>query len=175
MFGDHDKFECLWMSCLREILFRFQHWGAVLMSGRGKTTPAYAHSLSDDHHVYINLETLKVYILPENYEVKSAALDDIKYVVNPTFTKAQVAKLDKENDERYTLTNEKYIPGTLKSHKNFDNTGFVGINNLKATDYMNVIIQLLTHVPPLRNFFILENLDARAELGTSTSMIGELT
>jgi len=57
------------------------------------------------------LQTLKVYILPESYEVKSAALDDIKYVVNPTFTKSQVAKLDKDNEEKYTLTNEKYIPG----------------------------------------------------------------
>jgi len=56
---------------------------------------------------------LKVYILPENYEVKSAALDDIKYVVNPTFTKAQVLKLDKDNEEKYTLANEKYIPGIL--------------------------------------------------------------
>ena len=128
-------------------------------SGRGKTTPAYAHSLSDDHHVYINLQTLKVYILPENYEVKSAALDDIKYVVNPTFTKQQVSKLDKDSEAKYTLTNEKYFPG------------FVGINNLKANDYMNVIIQLLTHVPPLRNFFILEDLDSRAELVKQFSLI----
>lgn len=83
-----------------------------VLIGRGKTTPAYSHSLNDDHHVYINLQTLKVYILPESYEVKSAALDDIKYVVNPTFTRAQVAKLDKDNEEKYTLTNEKYLPGT---------------------------------------------------------------
>ena len=29
---------------------------------------------------------------------------------------------------------------------------------------MNVIVQLLSHVPPLRNFFLLEDLDSRAEL-----------
>ena len=86
-------------------------------------------------------------------------MDDIKYVVNPTFTKAQVSKLDKENEEKYSLANEKYIPG------------FVGINNLKANDYMNVVIQLLTHVPPLRNFFILENLESRAELVKRFSLI----
>lgn len=28
--------------------------------GRGKTSPAYAHSIAEDHHVYINLTTLKV-------------------------------------------------------------------------------------------------------------------
>jgi Zn-finger in ubiquitin-hydrolases and other protein len=133
-------------------------------SGRGKSTPAYAHSINEDHHVYINLQTLKVYILPENYEVRSAALDDIKHVVNPTFTKEQVAKLDKDNEERYTLVNDRYLPG---SHFPCQaNLGFVGINNIKANDYENVVIQLLTHVPPLRNFFILENLDHRPELGT---------
>jgi U4/U6.U5 tri-snRNP-associated protein 2 len=128
-------------------------------SGRGKATPAYAHSLGEDHHVYINLQTLKVYVLPENYEVKSAALDDIKYVVNPTFTKQQVAKLDKDSPERYSLANEKYIPG------------FVGLNNLKANDYMNAVVQILTHVSPLRNFFILEPLDGRPELVRQFSSI----
>ena len=47
----------------------------------------------------------------------------------------------------------------------------MGINNLKANDYMNVIIQLLTHVPPLRNFFLLENLDSRSELVKRFSLI----
>jgi U4/U6.U5 tri-snRNP-associated protein 2 len=53
--------------------------------------------------------------------------------------------------------------------------GFVGINNIKANDYMNVIIQLLVHVPPFRNFFILENLEARNELGTFFSVCMNLT
>jgi U4/U6.U5 tri-snRNP-associated protein 2 len=110
-----------------------------------------------------------VYILPENYEVKSAALDDIKHVVNPTFTKEQVAKLDKDNEERYTLVNDRYQPGKKNLQSNVD-TGFVGINNIKANDYLNVVIQLLTHVPPLRNFLILENLEKRPELGRLLSI-----
>ena len=28
--------------------------------GRGKSSHAYAHSIHDDHHVFINLQTLKV-------------------------------------------------------------------------------------------------------------------
>jgi len=140
-------------------------------SGRGKSTPAYAHSLDQDHHVYINLQTLKVYILPENYEVKSAALDDIKYVVNPKFTKEQVVKMDKNNEEKYTLANDKYLPGMIGLTPFLTSSGFMGINNLKANDYMNVIIQLLTHVPPLRNFFILENLEGRSELVKRFSLI----
>jgi U4/U6.U5 tri-snRNP-associated protein 2 len=88
--------------------------------GHGKSTPAYSHSLSEDHHVYINLQTLKVYVLPENYQVNSAALDDIKYVVNPTFIKEQVTQLDKSNEEKYTLTNEKYIPGEYQLSSSSD-------------------------------------------------------
>jgi U4/U6.U5 tri-snRNP-associated protein 2 len=29
--------------------------------GRGKKSPAYAHSIHEDHHVYLNLDALKVF------------------------------------------------------------------------------------------------------------------
>lgn len=29
--------------------------------------------------------------------------------------------------------------------------GFMGINNIKANNYANVVLQLLLHLPPLRN------------------------
>jgi U4/U6.U5 tri-snRNP-associated protein 2 len=32
----------------------------------------------------------------------------------------------------------------------------MGMNNIKANDYLNVIVQLLAHVPPIRNFFLLQ-------------------
>jgi len=32
-----------------------------IIIGRGTTSHAYIHSLHDDHHVFINLHTLKVY------------------------------------------------------------------------------------------------------------------
>ena len=34
-------------------------------------------------------------------------------------------------------------------------TGFVGMNNIKANDYVNVVAQLMAHVLPIRNFFLL--------------------
>ena len=37
--------------------------------GRGTNTLAYTHSVSDGHHVYLNLHTLKFYCLPDNYEI----------------------------------------------------------------------------------------------------------
>lgn len=38
------------------------------------------------------------------------------------------------------------------------------MNNIKENDYFNVIIQALAHIPPLRNFYMLENLSDRSEL-----------
>jgi U4/U6.U5 tri-snRNP-associated protein 2 len=39
-------------------------------AGRGPNSVAYKHSIHADHHVFINLGDAKVYILPDNYEVK---------------------------------------------------------------------------------------------------------
>lgn len=38
------------------------------------------------------------------------------------------------------------------------------MNNIKDNDYFNVIIQALAHVPPLRNYFMLEDLSQKPEL-----------
>ncbi|RKP27479.1 hypothetical protein SYNPS1DRAFT_32444 [Syncephalis pseudoplumigaleata] len=127
--------------------------------GRGKNTHAYFHSINEDHHVYINLQTLKVYVLPEGYEVDDSSLDDIKYVIRPTFTKKQVAQLDKEAAFRYDLNNKKYIPG------------FVGLNNIKANDYVNVIVQALAHVRPLRDYLLLEPVDHQSPLVFQLAML----
>ena len=49
--------------------------------GRGSKSHAYFHALEVGHHVYVNMQTKKVYVLPEGYEVKGKSLDDIKSVV----------------------------------------------------------------------------------------------
>lgn len=79
--------------------------------GRGPKSHAYFHALEVGHHVYVNMETQKVYVLPEGYEVKSKSLDDIKYVVDPTFAKDDVVKLDREVKEAWDLQGKKYRPG----------------------------------------------------------------
>ncbi|KNE58658.1 hypothetical protein AMAG_04216 [Allomyces macrogynus ATCC 38327] len=115
--------------------------------GRGKTSHAYMHSLDEDHHVFINLATLKFYILPDGYQVSHASLNDIKFVINPTFTDAQVCALDTNPKPAMDLSYKKYLPG------------FIGINNVKANDYVNVVLQALAHVRPLRDFFLLQKED----------------
>jgi U4/U6.U5 tri-snRNP-associated protein 2 len=128
-------------------------------TGRGPKTPAYFHALEVGHHVYINMETKKVYVLPESYEVKSKSLDDIRFVVDPRFTPEEVRTLDRRKQPSWDLLNRKYIPG------------FVGLNNIKANDYLNVVVQALSHVPPLRNFFMLEDLSARPQLAQRFSTL----
>ncbi|KAK5124075.1 hypothetical protein LTR85_002272 [Meristemomyces frigidus] len=129
-------------------------------SGRGPKTPAYFHALEVGHHVYINMETKKVYVLPEGYEVKSKSLDDIKVVVDPRFTPEEVKALArKEEKDAWDLWGKKYTPG------------FVGMNNIKANDYLNVVVQALAHVAPLRNFFMLEDLASKPQLAQRFSVL----
>lgn len=46
--------------------------------GRSKKTAAYSHSLEENHHVFINLRTKKIYCLPDDYEVIDPSLSDIQ-------------------------------------------------------------------------------------------------
>ncbi|KAI5850043.1 hypothetical protein BZA05DRAFT_400713 [Tricharina praecox] len=127
--------------------------------GRGRSSYAYTHSLDQDHHVFINMASLRVYVLPESYEVMNKTLDDIKYVVNPTYSRDDVKKLDTEVATKWDLGKKKYIPG------------FVGLNNIKQNDYLNVVAHALAHVPPLRNFLMLEDLTFKPELAQRFSTL----
>ncbi|XP_031253928.1 U4/U6.U5 tri-snRNP-associated protein 2-like isoform X1 [Pistacia vera] len=111
--------------------------------GRGQKSHAYTHSLEAGHHVYINLRTEKVYCLPDGYEINDPSLDDIRHVLNPRFTKEQVEQLDKNKQWSRALDGSDYLPG------------MVGLNNIKETDFVNVTIQSLMRVTPLRNFFLI--------------------
>ena len=81
--------------------------------GRGPKSHAYFHALEVGHHVYINMQTKRVYVLPEGYEVKSKSLDDIKFVVDPRLSKEEVAQLDKEVKDAWDLSGKKYRPGMV--------------------------------------------------------------
>ncbi|KAL7747054.1 Ubiquitin carboxyl-terminal hydrolase 10 [Sorochytrium milnesiophthora] len=120
--------------------------------GRGKSSHAYTHSLHEDHHVFVNLHTLKFYVLPESYEVNDPSLGDIKHVLNPTFTPREVAQLDTSQAASLTLSRERYWPG------------YVGLNNAKANDYVNAVVQSLIHITPLRDFFLLQDVSTYSAL-----------
>ncbi|CAO1633773.1 unnamed protein product [Sympodiomycopsis kandeliae] len=130
--------------------------------GRGKSSNAYFHAINQGHRVYMNLEDAKVYILPDNYEVDSPSLSDIKYLLQPTYTSRQIRQLDASDAHpSFDLQGKAYWPG------------FVGLNNVGENDYMNVIIQALAHVTPLRNYLLSGSLrpedSGKAAKSTSTS------
>ncbi|KAG1327301.1 U4/U6.U5 tri-snRNP-associated protein 2 [Cocos nucifera] len=104
--------------------------------GRGLNSHAYTHSLEAGHHVYINLQTEKVYCLPDGYEINDPSLDDIRHVLNPRFTREQVLHLDENRQWSRALDGSNYLPG------------MVGLNNIKETDFVNVTIQSLMRVSP---------------------------
>ncbi|MFS7923629.1 putative ubiquitinyl hydrolase 1 [Helianthus anomalus] len=112
--------------------------------GRGHKSHAYTHSLEAGHHVFINLRSEKVYCLPDGYEIIDPSLDDIRRVLNPRFNTDLVLQLD-ENPQwsRVCDGSQYYLPG------------LVGLNNIKETDFVNVVIQSLMRVTPFRNFFLI--------------------
>jgi len=113
--------------------------------GRGKNSHAYFHALEADHHVFINLHNEHIYCLPDNYLVDDPSLEDIKYNLHPTFKKQDLPKLDTNATYTHALDGTDYLPGT------------VGLNNIKQTDWLNVCVQSLVRIRPLRNFFIIED------------------
>jgi len=112
--------------------------------GRGFKSHAYTHSVQESHHVFLNLETKKFYCLPDNYQIIDQSLEDIVYVLNPTFLPDQTQQIDTSSKLSRAYDGSTYLPG------------IVGLNNIKANDYCNVILQALSHVPPLRNYFLRE-------------------
>jgi U4/U6.U5 tri-snRNP-associated protein 2 len=63
------------------------------------------------HHVFMNLDSAKVYCLPDQYEVVDRSLDDIRHVLNPKFGREQVAELDTKKNWSRGLDGTDYLTG----------------------------------------------------------------
>ena len=110
--------------------------------GRGRHTQAYTHSTQTGHRMFINLGTTRIFCLPENYEVVDSSLDDIVRCLRPRFAPERISALDATTTLARDVHGVAYLPG------------FCGLNNLKSTDYINVVVHALAHVRPLRDFFL---------------------
>lgn len=113
--------------------------------GRGSTTPAYTHALDVQHFLYINCHSLKIYCLPDNYVVNDGSLDDIKHNLLPSYNESSLIDLNSVKYGR-ALDATEYIVGCM------------GLNNLKATDYINASVQILARIPELRDFLLLNEM-----------------
>lgn len=110
--------------------------------GRGRQTPAYTHSVDEGHFVYVHLSKGTFHALPDDYEIHDSSLSDISAALHPTFTANEIARIDANTGLARDLFGRRYLPG------------YVGLNNLNKTDYVNATIQALAHVRPLRDFFL---------------------
>ncbi|GHJ85715.1 hypothetical protein NliqN6_2117 [Naganishia liquefaciens] len=132
--------------------------------GRGRGSYAYRHAVGENHRVWLNLETEKFYVLPEGYLVSDPSLQDIIHVLNPRYEPAALPRLSLlPAQPSYTLTGQPYFPG------------FIGLNNIRANDYLNVIIHLILHVPPLRTFLLDPRTPQLQESARPTELVKRLS
>ncbi len=116
-----------------------------------------------DHRVFLNLTTRRFYCLPDNYEVIDASLEDIKFNLAPSFTREQIATMNAgvPSTGAHEATETEAEALALMQTRALDNKlylpGVVGLNNMKANDYVNVVVQVLTRVGPVRDFFLDED------------------
>lgn len=110
-------------------------------TGRGPSTHAYTHALQIGHCMFMRLDSGRVFCLPDNYEVHDPSLQDIQHVLNPTFSDEEIASMDGRGWSR-DLDGKEYMPG------------LVGLNNMKANDYANVVLQAILRIDPIRDFFL---------------------
>lgn len=83
------------------------------------------------------------YVLPDGYQVSDPSLQDIISVLNPRYNPTQLPALSLlPSKPSYTLNAQPYFPG------------YIGLNNIRANDYSNVIVHLLLHIPPVRDYFL---------------------
>lgn len=110
--------------------------------GRGKETHAYRHALEKGHYVWMNVLDGKVYCIPDQYEVVDKSLEDIKYNLAPLYDEDEIEQMSVKVRYAKALDGTDYIPGCI------------GLNNICASDYQNVIVQCLCQVIPLRNMLL---------------------
>ena len=105
---------------------------------------------------------LQFYVLPEGYLVSDPSLNDILAVLHPRFKSSSLPALSSLPKPSYTLDSKPFLPG------------YVGLNNMKEHDYLNVILQLFLHVPPIRTFFLDPNSPQLQDSARPTELVKRL-
>lgn len=147
--------QCLLLSCLRTLFSRYflAFNGAVYFAGRGPNTPAFAHAVSESHHVFFNFSTQKVHCLPEDYEVHShPIIDRIKQAYKPHYSSEAISQLDKPQARTPSIDafGVPFVPG------------FLPLNTQHLGDVASVVLLMMCHVPPIRNAFLALDTDFEA-------------
>ena len=71
-----------------------------------------------------------------------SSIDDVKNSLAPSFTDKEIMNLNKNFSLARDVYGINYLPG------------FIGLNNLKNTDFVSVVLHAISHCVPVRNFFL---------------------
>ena len=136
--------------------------------GYRERSPAFLHSINENHRLFVSLNNIrnnKVIILPDEIEINDTKsllspdkklIQDIIFATNPIYDKNFIQSFPQKC---YDCTqNQLYY------------NGYIGLNKSISNDitYINVLIQLLAHIIPIRNYFLLYN-------GSADSLIGKIS
>ncbi|CCH59869.1 hypothetical protein TBLA_0C00530 [Henningerozyma blattae CBS 6284] len=118
------------------------------LQGRLENTPAFIHSLNFNHRLFINFQTLKIYILPDNTlfhdEGTISVINEIRHLISPTFEEEEISTFPKRC---LSLNKKEYL------------TGFVNLNSTSDTSYITTIVLAFAHITPIRDYFLLKKDD----------------
>jgi U4/U6.U5 tri-snRNP-associated protein 2 len=134
--------------------------------GRGPSSHAFAHALDASHHLFLNLETETAYSIPDNLQIVDPLIDRIASALRPKFTPAAVAALSTTPRLYRTLNGSRHLQG------------ITALDNLHASDYANVVFQVLFTVTPLRNYLLLAPplfISAALSSSPQSRLLGELS
>lgn len=86
------------------------------LQGASESSPAYAHAVDTNHHIFLNTSTSKFIILPEQLILSdklTPELHDIQLLLKPEFTNKMISSLDTIPVQSETLDKTKYDPGFI--------------------------------------------------------------
>lgn len=130
------------------------------LQGRRANSPAFLHSVNDNHHVFVNFSTLKFCLLPDFIEMEDNGtiqlLNSIRYAIRPHFTINEISQFPRECQD---LGNKTYF------------NGFVGVNNSARSKSINVVLLALAHLRPLRDYCLLTDIDQEEDFTRRLAII----
>ncbi|KAG0668698.1 hypothetical protein C6P45_004473 [Maudiozyma exigua] len=136
--------------------------------GYKERSPAFLHSISENHRLFISLKNHpnNIIVLPDELEINGTTpllsrqdqklVHDIIFATNPTYDKTLIQSFPQKCHD--CTQDQLYYNGYVGLNKSISN----GIT------YINVLVQLLAHIIPIRDYFLLYN-------GSTDTLIGKIS
>lgn len=113
------------------------------LQGREPNSPAFSHSVNENHHIFVRFQTQRFYILPEGKIIKpvdyNEVLKTIRDNISPTYEPEAVRLFPVNCTD-------------VSSHTYYN--GFIPLYDSSHRDFANVVIVMLSHIPPIRDTFL---------------------